>query len=52
MIRREEVSLENKRKIPFKIPKDFSLKNIKKDQILIVFLAGVLLLVISLPAGD
>ena len=44
--------MENKRRIPFKIPKDFSLKNIKKDQILIVFLAGVLLLVISLPSGD
>lgn len=34
-----------------RIPKDFSLKKIKKDQLLIIFLAGILLLVISLPAG-
>ena len=34
-----------------RIPKDFSLKKIKKDQLLIIFLVGILLLVISLPAG-
>ncbi len=33
----------------WKIPKGLSFRNIKKDQLLILFLAGVLLLVISLP---
>lgn len=35
----------------FRIPKNFSFKNLKKDQLLILFLAGVLLLVIALPVG-
>lgn len=35
----------------FAIPKNFSLKKMKKDQLLILLLAGILLLVISLPAG-
>lgn len=40
--------MEDKKKW-FKIPKDFSIKNIKKDQLVIIFLVGVLLLVIALP---
>lgn len=40
--------MEDKKKW-FKIPKDFSIKNIKKDQLMIIFLVGVLLLVIALP---
>ncbi len=44
--------MDNKKWFPFEIPKNFSLKHMKKDQILIIFLAGVLLLVISLPAGN
>ena len=35
--------------IPKNFPKNFSLKKLKKDQILILLLAGILLLVISLP---
>lgn len=40
--------MEDKKKW-FKIPKDFSIKNIKKDQLMIIFWVGVLLLVIALP---
>ncbi len=46
---------DDKRKKWWKIPDGFSvrnirnIKNIKKDQLLILFLAGILLLVISLP---
>lgn len=32
-----------------KLPKDFSLKNLRKDQLLILFLVGILLLVIAVP---
>ena len=32
-----------------KLPKDFSLKNLKKDQLLILLLVGILLLVIAAP---
>ncbi len=32
-----------------KLPKDFSLKNLRKDQLLILLLVGILLLVITVP---
>lgn len=32
-----------------KLPKDFSLKNLRKDQLLILLLVGILLLVIAVP---
>lgn len=53
--------MEDRSKKGFAIPKNlsgknffikkFSLKKLKKDQVLIIFLVGILLLVISLPVG-
>ena len=36
----------------FRIPEKFSVRKLKKDQLLIILLSGVLLLVIAIPAGD
>jgi len=40
---------KDKWKDRFKLPKDFSLKKLKKDQLLILLLTGILLLVIAIP---
>ncbi len=44
------MDLEGKKKRLFTVPEKISLKKLKKDQLLILALAGILLLVIALPA--
>lgn len=41
----------DKKKWAWKLPGDFKIRNLKKDQILIILLAGILLLVIAIPSG-
>jgi len=44
------MDLEGKKRRLFAVPEKISLKKLKKDQLLILVLAGILLLVIALPA--
>lgn len=43
--------MDAKKKKRFEIPKNFSIKNLKKDQLLILLLVGILLVVIAIPTG-
>jgi stage III sporulation protein AG len=43
--------LDVKKKKRFEIPKNFSIKKLKKDQLLILLLVGILLVVIAIPTG-
>ena len=43
--------MDVKKKKRFEIPKNFSIKKLKKDQLLILLLVGILLVVIAIPTG-